>query len=71
MSWIITKKENGLWNLWSTNTDGYILANDCSLDELEIIVASEEIEAAKQRVKRKFDLIKQGNKLHFKNEVEL
>ncbi|QIK58829.1 hypothetical protein G7050_02815 [Dysgonomonas sp. HDW5A] len=71
MSWVIIKKENDLWNIWSTNTDGYILGNDCSLDELEIIVASEEIEATKQRVKRKFDLIKQGNKLHFKTEDEL
>lgn len=71
MSWIITKRKNDLWNIWSTNTGGFILGNDCSLDELEIIILGEEMEATKQRVKRKFDLVKQGNKLHFKTEDEL
>lgn len=68
MSWVIIKRNNNLWNIWSTNTDSYILDEDCSLSEIEGIVIKTEIEQVKEREKKRFEHIRQGNPLYFKTE---
>lgn len=68
MSWIITKMKNDLWNIWSTNSDSFVLDEDCPLVVVESVVLEQEIERVKESTKLRFDSIKQGNKVYFKTE---
>lgn len=71
MARLIVKRDNGLWNLWSTVVDDYLFDSDMTIDQFEKEYTNMRTQEIVDETSAKFKDIRENKRNSFTKECDL